>query len=223
MSSANYKNLYALISTLSEGVKKMEKGKLNPLQVELLLDDARSLHERLAVIQYLSFEKQVKSEQEDENKEADVKPKKKKKGFGIRFDSIEKQEELPKQIDLEDSIDEVLEVNTESIPEKPANALGSINDQFSSNETASLADKLGKQPIKDLTTSIGINEKFLFIEELFSGDADAFKAAISSLNTMESFDQASAYINEQLMGKYKWKPTGSVEKKLIGLIERRYL
>ena len=97
MSSANYKNLYALISTLSEGVKKMEKGKLNPLQVELLLDDARSLHERLAVIQYLSFEKQVKSEQEDENKEADVKPKKKKKGFGIRFDSIEKQEELPKQ------------------------------------------------------------------------------------------------------------------------------
>lgn len=223
MSSANYKNLYALISTLSEGVKKMEKGKLNPLQVELLLDDARSLHERLAVIQYLSFEKQVKSEQEDENKEADIKPKKKKKGFGIRFDSIEKQEELPKQIDLEDSIDEVLEVNTESIPEKPVNALGSINDQFSSNETASLADKLGKQPIKDLTTAIGINEKFLFIEELFSGDADAFKAAISSLNTMESFDQASAYINEQLMGKYKWKPKGSVEKKLIGLIERRYL
>ena len=223
MSSANYKNLYALISTLSEGVKKMEKGKLNPLQVELLLDDARSLHERLAVIQYLSFEKQVKSEQEDENKEADIKPKKKKKGFGIRFDSIEKQEELPKQIDLEDSIDEVLEVNTESISEKPANALGSINDQFSSNETASLADKLGKQPIKDLTTAIGINEKFLFIEELFSGDADAFKAAISSLNTMESFDQASAYINEQLMGKYKWKPKGSVEKKLIGLIERRYL
>ena len=223
MSSANYKNLYVLISTLSEGVKKMEKGKLNPLQVELLLDDARSLHERLAVIQYLSFEKQVKSEQEDENKEADIKPKKKKKGFGIRFDSIEKQEELPKQIDLEDSIDEVLEVNTESISEKPANALGSINDQFSSNETASLADKLGKQPIKDLTTAIGINEKFLFIEELFSGDADAFKAAISSLNTMESFDQASAYINEQLMGKYKWKPKGSVEKKLIGLIERRYL
>lgn len=223
MSSANYKNLYALISTLSEGVKKMEKGKLNPLQVELLLDDARSLHERLAVIQYLSFEKQVKSEQEDENKEADIKPKKKKKGFGIRFDSIEKQEELPKQIDLEDSIDEVLEVNTESISEKPANALGSINDQFSSNETASLADKLGKQPIKDLITAIGINEKFLFIEELFSGDADAFKAAISSLNTMESFDQASAYINEQLMGKYKWKPKGSVEKKLIGLIERRYL
>ena len=40
---------------------------------------------------------------------------------------------------------------------------------------------------------------------------------------MESFDQASAYINEQLMGKYKWKPKGSVEKKLIGLIERRYL
>ena len=223
MSSANYKNLYSLISTLSEGVKKMEQGKLNPLQVELLLDDARSLHERLAVIQYLSFEKQVKSEQEDENKEVDIKPKKKKKGFGIRFDSVEKQEELPKQIDLEDSIDEVLEVKTESKPEKPANTAGSINDQFSSIETATLADKLGKQPIKDLTTAIGINEKFLFIEEIFSGDAEAFKTAISSLNSMDSFDQASAYINEKLTGKFKWKPKGSVENKFIRLIERRYL
>ena len=45
----------------------MEKGNLNPLQVELLLDDARSLHERLAVIQYLSFEKQVKAEEEADN------------------------------------------------------------------------------------------------------------------------------------------------------------
>ena len=107
MSSANYKNLYALISTLSDGVKKMEKGNLNPLQVELLLDDARSLHERLAVIQYLSFEKQVKAEEDVDNETE----KEKKKPFGIKFDNVEKQEILTKQIDLEESIDEVLETN----------------------------------------------------------------------------------------------------------------
>lgn len=222
MSSANYKNLYALISTLSEGVKKMEKGNLNPLQVELLLDDARSLHERLAVIQYLSFEKQVKSEEEADNESE----KEKKKPFGIKFDAVEKQEVLTKQIDLEESIDEVLETNVkEKIPDvkDDSNVSSSLNDRFAQTETSSLADQLGKQPIKDLISAIGLNEKFLFVEQLFNNDADAYKEQLKILNSMNSFDEAINYINNQLKNKFEWKLKGKVEKKFIRLIERRYL
>ena len=85
MSSSHYKNLYALISALSEGVQKMEQGKLNPLQVELLLNDARSLHERLAVIQYLSAEHEVKSNENTDSK----KDKKKSSSISIQFGAIE--------------------------------------------------------------------------------------------------------------------------------------
>ncbi len=222
MSSANYKNLYALISTLSEGVKKMEKGNLNPLQVELLLDDARSLHERLAVIQYLSFEKQVKAEEEADNESE----KEKKKPFGIKFDAVEKQEVLTKQIDLEESIDEVLETNVkEKIPDvkDDSNVSSSLNDRFAQTETSSLADQLGKQPIKDLISAIGLNEKFLFVEQLFNNDADAYKEQLKILNSMNSFDEAINYINNQLKNKFEWKLKGKVEKKFIRLIERRYL
>jgi hypothetical protein len=222
MSSANYKNLYALISTLSEGVKKMEKGNLNPLQVELLLDDARSLHERLAVIQYLSFEKQVKAEEDVDNESE----KEKKKSFGIKFDAVEKQEVLTKQIDLEESIDEVLETNVkEKIPNEKddSNVSASLNDRFAQTETSSLADQLGKQPIKDLISAIGLNEKFLFVEQLFNNDADAYKEQLKILNSMNSFDEAINYINNQLKNKFEWKLKGKVEKKFIRLIERRYL
>ena len=222
MSSANYKNLYALISTLSDGVKKMEKGNLNPLQVELLLDDARSLHERLAVIQYLSFEKQVKAEEEADNESE----KEKKKPFGIKFDAVEKQEVLTKQIDLEESIDEVLETNVkEKIPDvkDDSNVSSSLNDRFAQTETSSLADQLGKQPIKDLISAIGLNEKFLFVEQLFNNDADAYKEQLKILNSMNSFDEAINYINNQLKNKFEWKLKGKVEKKFIRLIERRYL
>ena len=221
MSSANYKNLYSLISTLSDGIKKMEAGKLNPLQIELLLDDARSLHERLAVIQYLSFEKEVKSK----NKEEKEKKKEKKKSFGIKFESIETQDSLTKQLDLEESIDEVLETNEKGNPLVGNDLLAStsLNDKFSQDETASLADQFSKQPIKNLINAIGVNEKFLFIEQLFNGDGDAYKEQLKVLNSMNSFDEAINHINNELQSKFDWSLKGTVEKKFIRLVERRFL
>ena len=170
MSSSHYKNLYALISALSEGVQEMEQGKLNPLQVELL-NDARSLHERLAVIQYLSAEQGVKSNENTDSK----KDKKKSSSISIQFGAIESKEEPVKQIDLEESIDEVLESNEQPI-EKESNKVdnsssSSINDRFAQMDSSSLADKLGKQPIENLFSAIGLNERFSFTEELFNGDS----------------------------------------------------
>ena len=221
MSSAHYKNLYALISALSDGVKKMEQGKLNPLQVELLLDDARSLHERLAVIQYLSAEKEVKS-----SEKADQKKENKKSSVSIKFGAVQTKEEPVKQIDLEESIDEVLESNDKDNPEFSSveeSSLGrSVNDRFAQSEESSLADKFGKQPIVDLFSAIGLNEKFLFIEKLFSGDSNEYKHQLELLNSMESFDAAIDYINNKMLKEYGWKLKGSVEKRFIKLIERRY-
>ncbi|MBG15137.1 MAG: hypothetical protein CL853_02165 [Crocinitomicaceae bacterium] len=223
MSSSHYKNLYALISALSDGVKKMEQGKLNPLQVELLLDDARSLHERLAVIQYLSAEKELKSSESSNSK----KEKKKTSSISIQFGQVESKEDPVKQIDLEESIDEVLESNEKEIPlkeEAKKPTFGeSINDRFAQKESSSLADKLSKQPIADLFSAIGLNEKFLFIEELFAGDSKVYKQQLEVLNSMQSFDEATAHINNKLLKEFGWKLKGSVEKKFIKLIERRYI
>lgn len=199
----------------------MEDGELNPLQVELLLDDARSLHERLAVLQYLSFEKEVKSK----SKEKKDKKKEKKKPFGIKFESVDSQESLTKQIDLEESIDEVLETNEIAKPLDSTDSLisTSVNDRFAQSETSSLADQLSKQPIKDLINAIGINEKFLFIEQLFNNDGISYNAELTVLNSMDSFEEAINYINNELQNKFDWKLKGTVEKKFIRLVERRYL
>ena len=99
----------------------------------------------------------------------------------------------------------------------------SLNDRFAQAETSSLADQLGKQPIKDLISAIGLNEKFLFVEQLFNNDADAYKEQLKILNSMSSFDEAINYINNQLKNKFEWKLKGTVEKKFIRIIERRYL
>ena len=223
MSSSHYKNLYALISALSEGVQKMEQGKLNPLQVELLLNDARSLHERLAVIQYLSAEQEVKSNENTDSK----KDKKRSSSISIQFGTIESKEEPVKQIDLEESIDEVLESNEQPI-EKESNKVdnsssSSINDRFAQMDSSSLADKLGKQPIENLFSVIGLNERFSFTEELFNGDSNCYQQELETLNSMNSLQDAMKYINNELVKKFNWELKGNSEKTFIALVERRFL
>ena len=223
MSSSHYKNLYALISALSEGVQKMEQGKLNPLQVELLLNDARSLHERLAVIQYLSAEREVKSNENTDSK----KDKKKSSSISIQFGAIESKEEPVKQIDLEESIDEVLESNEQPI-EKESNKVdnsssSSINDRFAQMDSSSLADKLGKQPIENLFSAIGLNERFSFTEELFNGDSNCYQQELETLNSMNSLQDAMNYINNELVKKFNWELKGNAEQTFIALVERRFL
>lgn len=72
-------------------------------------------------------------------------------------------------------------------------------------------------PLK-LEDSIGVNDRFLLIRDLFGGDAAAYNRAISELNNFGTFDECMLYIVEN----YDWDPYAEGAKLLIGLIERKY-
>ena len=46
-----------------------------------------------------------------------------------------------------------------------------------------VADKLSRQPIKDLKSAIGLNQKFLFMNDLFEGENELFNNAINKINS----------------------------------------
>jgi hypothetical protein len=71
---------------------------------------------------------------------------------------------------------------------------------------------------------MGLNEKIFTINELFGGDGKAFDTALKTLNTFNSFDQAKAYLSENIAGQYDWNERGRKKKaiNLIKLIRRRY-
>ena len=72
-------------------------------------------------------------------------------------------------------------------------------------------------PLK-LEDSIGVNDRFLLIRDLFGGDAAAYNRAISELDNFGTFDECMLYIVEN----YDWDPYAEGAKLLIGLIERKY-
>ena len=203
MDEFNFKSLESLASELKEGVFKINNGALSSEDILSLLDSSRQLHERLAVLQYL-IEKAPKKETFSEQKKEE------------EPNNIEEN-----QINLIDVIVEE-EAKTEKSDINNSTDFKSVNEIHSDSPQTSLADQFGQQPISDLTKEIGINEKYLITENLFSGDSQACSTAIKELNEFQNMEKASDFLKNSLSQKYNWNPKSNQVKRLFNLIERRY-
>ena len=72
--------------------------------------------------------------------------------------------------------------------------------------------------IDDINRAIGINDRFLFIKELFNGDKDLFSRTISALNGHNCLDDALMYIHEN----FSWNSEDPTVKQLVLLLYRRF-
>jgi chromosome segregation ATPase len=97
-------------------------------------------------------------------------------------------------------------------------------DKFtmSKNEDKSLAGQFSKKKITDINTHIGINEKFLFTNELFKGDTEKFVKEIHKLNNFDSSVEALKHF-VKLSSDYEWTADNKAYVQLKELVERRYL
>lgn len=82
-----------------------------------------------------------------------------------------------------------------------------------------LSQKLGKKPITNISSAIGINERFQFIKELFSNNVEVYTEVIQILNELSSFDQALEYLEKNHSLDYDTEIT----QRFLSIVERRYL
>ncbi len=109
----------------------------------------------------------------------------------------------------------------------------SVASKFNSSETIydkiaktkqdpSVAEKLTMQPVDDLKKSIGINARFAFINELFSGDQMLFHESIERINKSSAFEEARKVLYEDLADKMKWNTSSKPFSELEELVKRRF-
>jgi outer membrane biosynthesis protein TonB len=107
---------------------------------------------------------------------------------------------------------------------KASNISPEIEELFEVKQATELSEKLASSPIRDLRKAMGLNEKIFTINELFGGDQASYDATIATLNGVKNFDQAKAYLIENVASKYNW--TNKERKKkaanFIKLVSRRY-
>lgn len=124
------------------------------------------------------------------------------------------------------TIEKIQETKDEELALPPAveeakKSVPTTDDTEVTEDDNSLAAKLKYRPISDLTKSLGINEKYLFSNELFDGNSSEMAATLSTLNSYKSFDEAQKKLND-LCQKYNWDKKNSFYKEFELLVKRRF-
>jgi len=100
-------------------------------------------------------------------------------------------------------------------------------DQASLNEKlrqakVELTDSLAEVPIRDLKKGIGVNDRFLFIRELFRGDETMYERSIKTINGFAIYPEAEYWIKRELKLKLGWDDRNEVVRQFDQLIKRRF-
>lgn len=97
----------------------------------------------------------------------------------------------------------------------------SLNDKLK-QQTLELADHLAEPPVKDLRKAIGINDKYLYINELFRGDETMYERSIKTINSFTILPEAEYWIQRELKVKLGWSESNPTVKQFNQLIKRRF-
>jgi len=157
-------------------------------------------------------------EEKNLNPHIEVKVKDKTSPETLSPKKIEKQADVSNKIITDTSLFSNEELTT--ISEKLDDKKPSINEKISKQKVEkNIADKINNASnLKDL---IGINDKFLFINELFNGDKQAYDEFIDKLSKATDASISNNIIKDS-QSKYNWKEDSEAYIKLIELISSKF-
>jgi hypothetical protein len=89
-------------------------------------------------------------------------------------------------------------------------------------EKKELGSMLKDSPVKDLKKAIGINDRFVFIEELFRGDENMYERSIKTINGFSIFPEAEYWIQRELKTKVGWDEESPTVQHFDQLVRRRF-
>lgn len=82
--------------------------------------------------------------------------------------------------------------------------------------------RLTDSPIRDLRKGIGVNDRYLFISELFRGDEVMYERSIKTINGFRIFAEAEYWIERELKVKLGWEEDKPSTRHFIQLVKRRF-
>jgi hypothetical protein len=97
----------------------------------------------------------------------------------------------------------------------------SLNDRLKEVKIE-LSEKLTDTPIKDLRKAIGVNDRYLFLNELFRGDEAMYERSIKTIQNFSIFAEAEYWIRRELKVKIGWVDSDPVVKQFDILVKRRF-
>lgn len=111
-----------------------------------------------------------------------------------------------------------------TIKDKFTDKLKSVNTLFSSKEKPTLLDQLHKVKTsnKKFKDCISLNQKYVFIKELFGSDLNAYDSTVEKIDSFESYETASNFLIDNFAGKYSWTGKEEISQELFECLALKY-
>lgn len=214
--------VHTLINKLQEQLIKKVDSKILLATAELLVLELQSPEEIIEVgnvsIVIPAFKENIEQEITQIVETPSQSMVVKKESFELVLDElsdeIEEEEFIP-TLDLQDNSFQI-EINDLINDETK-----SFNDLLNQNKKE-VATSLIETPIKDLRKAIGINDKYVFINELFKGDESAYEASIRTINHFTVYPEAEQWIKRELVISFSWNNKSDIVQHFNHLVRRRF-
>lgn len=104
--------------------------------------------------------------------------------------------------------------------ERLASEQKSLNDQTKANRT--ILDHHQNNRIEGINSAISLNQRFLFTNNLFGGNIQAFSNALDEIELCKDFSEAKELILKKYVPRYLWDITGAEAEEFIEIVKRRF-
>jgi hypothetical protein len=140
-------------------------------------------------------------------------------------------EELPESVIIEENSTEpeikILESVTSEEPlmiksdlEEQALTMNDILASQTSQNTVS--SQFNQRQVNDLKSLINLNDKLLFVRDLFNGHSLAYSEAIEILNRFDNFESADNFLKQNYLSKNNWAEKQHVADKFYEILNKRF-
>jgi hypothetical protein len=222
----NYKHTFeaaiANLDEIKELLQELSAGDtISSIEIDLALQKTRSFYEVLLMLRHPSGDSGMPGTSASsipERKTATVKKSSVKESL-----DTENSSEADRNLPAEDKPDSAptadkrkkTGVTTDSLGSKKV--LGEIIHQ--PIQYQEISSRLQAKPITNLAAAIGINERFLYIRELFGNDTKKYERAIEIMNNAASFNDAYNY----MIREYTWDMDSEMVQGLLELVRRKFI
>jgi hypothetical protein len=123
---------------------------------------------------------------------------------------------------VEDKVEEQLVQPAEK--EAASIARPTLNDLLAGNKSSApkVKDEDSKPPVSDLKGAITLNEKLLYIKDLFNGYNLAYSEAIDLINKMPDLKAADHFLKSNYAEKNNWQAKPGTVEQFYELLARRF-
>jgi hypothetical protein len=101
------------------------------------------------------------------------------------------------------------------------NGSSSLNDKLKS-DVLELKSALNDTPVRDLKKAIGVNDRYVFINQLFRGDEVMYERSLKTINGFRILPEAEYWMERELKVKLGWDENREATRQFYQLVKRRF-